>query len=93
MKYFAASLLFASLNARDTYGINQGAPNSSLGGQNGYGYNVGNGYKHGDSHGHYMGNNKVEAYGEGDDYKSKEDSLLHIVGYDMIASLDTDSWD
>jgi hypothetical protein len=55
MKYFTTSLLSAAVYARGgSGGLNQGYPNSSMGGQHGYGYNVGNDYLHGDSHGHTM---------------------------------------
>lgn len=88
MKYFASALLATATYARgNSGGILQGAVNSSVGGQHGYGYNVGNTYEHGDSHGQHMGhqygydNNNSPLPGAA--YQN-ENVNLHIFGYDAV---------
>lgn len=94
MKSFATALLATAINAR-TGGIDQGYDNASLGASHGYGYNVGNGYKHGDSHLQYMGDNNITTYEDGYSYDNGvvEDEILHIYGYDMIPRIGTTSWE
>lgn len=88
MKSFAAALIATAINARGTTGgINQGYANASLGASHGYGYNVGNDYTHGDSHGQYMAHNDATTYEEGysiDGGYNKQADIDHIYGYDMI---------
>ena len=52
MRYFAPALIVAAVKARGIGGgIRQSYSNGSLGSSHGYGYNLGNGYSHGNSHG------------------------------------------
>ena len=96
MKYFASSLIATAISARGTTGgINQGYDNASVGGQHGYGYNMGNDYISGDDHGHVLGHQ--DGYGQtgygpaktGDAYTANN-VHDHIYGYDSVKSL-TDS--
>lgn len=58
MKTFALALLSVTSSARGTSGgIIQGNQNASFGATHGYGYNEGNGYLAGDSHGHTLNTN------------------------------------
>jgi hypothetical protein len=88
MKNFAVALLAVSVAARGTSGgINQGYANPSFGATHGYGYNEGNDYIAGDSHGHTL---DVRAHGAADDYaydvKNYFETNTHMWGYDSVKS-------
>ena len=100
MKYFTASLLASVISARGaTGGIRQGNPNASVGGQHGYGYNVGNDYLHGDSHGHYMGHQ--DGYEQDRGFGNPQPGAAytannvhdHVYGYDTVKTIDDEDWD
>jgi len=96
MKYFASALLAGAINARGTSGgINQGYENASKGASHGFGYNVGNDYMHGDSHGHYMKHNDATTHEMGYSYDAGhvDDPIDHIYGYDMIPRITTTEWE
>jgi hypothetical protein len=99
MKYFTASLLASAISARGaTGGIRQGNPNASLQGQHGYGYNMGNDYLGGDSHGHYLGhpNGYEQDHGFGNPMPGAAYTANnvhdHVFGYDTVGSIDDDVW-
>ena len=98
MKYFASAMVASVISARGTSGgINQGYANPSLGATHGYGYNVGNTYKAGDSHGHYMGHQNGQTSGgypvpsTGAAYTAN-DAHDHVYGYDSVQPLTDDDW-
>lgn len=99
MKYFSAALLASAVSARGASGGPlQGNPNASVGGQHGYGYNVGNSYLHGDSHGHNFAHQNGYA-GTGYDAPKTGDSYTsnnvheHVYGYDTVKEVAADEWD
>ena len=99
MKYFSAALLASAVSARGgSGGPVQGNPNASVGGQHGYGYNVGNSYLHGDSHGHNFSHQNGYA-GTGYDAPKTGDSYTnnnvheHVYGYDTVKEVAADEWD
>lgn len=100
MKYFTASLLASAISARGaTGGIRQGNPNASIGGQHGYGYNMGNDYLSGDSHGHYLGH--PNGYEQDQGFGAPKPGAAytsnnvhdHVYGYDTVKSIDDADWD
>jgi molecular chaperone GrpE (heat shock protein) len=91
MKTFAATIIATVAAARGTAGgINQGYANPSFGATHGYGYNEGNGYLAGDSHGHTL---DLRAHGAADsnayDVKNYFEANTHIWGYDSVAKKHT----
>lgn len=99
MKYFTASLLASAISARGgSGGPKQGNPNSSIAGQHGYGYNMGNDYIGGDNHGQYLGHQDgyeqdsgFYAPKAGDGYTANN-VHDHVFGYDTVKSLDDTAW-
>ena len=92
MKGFGTALLFSVAVAQEfpTH------TNQSLSGSFGYGYNVGNSYLHGDSHGHNMGHQNVAGLGEqvpiaGFAYTADQ-ATDHVFGYDTVQPLDEADW-
>ena len=99
MRTFATALLAIAVSARGTSGgINQGQLNASKGGRHGYGYNIGNSYSHGDSHGnniqHQMGYGfpSNPNMGGGQD-GGAPDAHDHLSGYDTVKPYDDDDYD
>lgn len=86
MKYFAPALIASATYARGTSGgILQGNNNPSLGATHGYGYNIGNDYFHGDSHGHNMGHQNAYEDNTLSGASYVNDNVnLHIWGYDSV---------
>jgi hypothetical protein len=73
---------------------NRGHDAASLEGSFGTGYNVGNGYEHGDSHGTNMGHQGVQGapvYNEGFAY-TEQQATAHIYGYDSVPVIDNVTW-
>ena len=95
MKYFAASMIASAISARGSSGgINQGYANSSTGGQHGYGYNMGNDYISGDSHGQVLGHQDGTGYGQpvtGQAYTANN-VHDHIYGYDSVKPMSDSDW-
>ena len=100
MKAFATALLLTAAAARGgSGGLKQGNKNPSLGATHGYGYNVGNDYLHGDSHGHVLGHQSAyeleSGYGPavtGDAYTAAN-THEHLYGYDAVPAMDDDEFD
>ena len=72
-----------------------------MGSDHGFGYNVGNDYTHGDSHGQYMAHQKGygatnQGFGLGADVASQysaPDAHAHLTGYDTVQPLSTTEYD
>ena len=92
MKTFSATLI-APLALAQVY-PNRGATNASLEGSFGFGYNVGNGYDHTDSHGNDFGHQTVQGQPElreGYGY-TQDQATAHIYGYDSVHPQDDATW-
>ena len=98
MKYFASAMVASVISARGTSGgINQGYANPSMGATHGYGYNVGNSYNAGDSHGQYMQHQNGLTGGYGPNPSTGAsftaiDAHDHVYGYDSVQPLTEDEW-
>lgn len=92
MKTFAATLIATAVTARGgSGGINQGFQNASFSASHGYGYNEGNGYLAGDSHGQTLdfrahGAATKDAY----DVSNYFETNTHIFGYDSVGTEGSD---
>ena len=99
MKTFYAAMMASAASARGTSGgLLQGNDNPSLGATHGYGYNVGNDYLHGDSHGAHLAHQRKYGYDDGYDQPLTGDAYTqnnthqHSIGYDSVDTMDADKW-